>query len=547
MKRAYATIVSLLAACLAAVAQGQSDTTLTYQGELRQNGTPAVGEFDFRFSLWTAADAGSQVGPTQTLDNHQVTEGRFSAELDFGPDAFDNSARWLQIVVEGQTLSPRTPISRSPYAIQTRGIYVDPGGRVGLGGTLTPEMLTIRDEDANILLLSQGNDFGPKLTMRNTASGTTTVHGNVVFDDGGQVAAIGYVKPFIGPDGLQFSGASDVHMKITDTGRVGIGTLDPLADLHLAGDAYFVASETGTVHYVENTSSSLTSVAITGESAGATGIRGHSTRTSGATYGVLRTADGTSGTGVRGVAGATTGATVGVEGRSESGSGIGVYALGFAGGGTNYGVWAESRSPQGRGIYAVNTATSGNTMGVLGQVNSPSGWAGYFSGPAGSWNYFQRNVGIGVVTPSYLLHLASNSAAKPTSDRWTVSSDARLKRDITPIRGALDDLLRLRGVTYRWRDPEAQGGMEGVYTGMIAQDVEKVFPEWIDEDADGYKTLTIIGFEGLAVEALRELREEKDAQINQLRAENDSLRDRLAAVERAVTMLAVARNEETTR
>lgn len=64
--------------------------------------------------------------------------------------------------------------------------------------------------------------------------------------------------------------------------------------------------------------------------------------------------------------------------------------------------------------------------------------------------------------------------------------------------------------------------MSGVYTGMIAQEVERVFPEWIEDGPDGFKTLTVIGFEGLVVEALRTLREEKDAEIARLRAKKDA-------------------------
>lgn len=130
------------------------------------------------------------------------------------------------------------------------------------------------------------------------------------------------------------------------------------------------------------------------------------------------------------------------------------------------------------------------------------------------------NVGIGTNSPGFQLELSTNSAAKPTSNTWTISSDQRLKKNIQPIEHSLDRLLALRGVTYQWIDPASQGGMDGTYTGMIAQDVEQVFPEWVREDAKGYKTLTVIGFEGLTVEALRELREEKDEQINALRSQH---------------------------
>ncbi|MBI5525713.1 MAG: hypothetical protein HY897_05210 [Deltaproteobacteria bacterium] len=63
---------------------------------------------------------------------------------------------------------------------------------------------------------------------------------------------------------------------------------------------------------------------------------------------------------------------------------------------------------------------------------------------------------------------------------------------------------------------------------MIAQEVEKIFPEWVGADKDGFKDLTFRGFEALTVEAMRELK-----------AENDALKERLAALERAVAMKGV--------
>lgn len=148
------------------------------------------------------------------------------------------------------------------------------------------------------------------------------------------------------------------------------------------------------------------------------------------------------------------------------------------------------------------------------------------------------NVGIGVLNPTFQLHLSTNSAAKPTSSTWTISSDARLKKNIRTIDHALNDLLALRGVTYQWIDPASQGNMAGTYTGLIAQEVEPIFPEWISEDAEGFKRLTVIGFEGIVVEALRELRAEKDAQLDQLRSEKDAeIADLRARVEQLEKLL----------
>ncbi|MCB1009371.1 MAG: ABC transporter permease, partial [Acidobacteria bacterium] len=47
-----------------------------------------------------------------------VAGGRFMVDLDFGIEAFDGSARWLEITVEGETLAPRQPIASAPYAVR---------------------------------------------------------------------------------------------------------------------------------------------------------------------------------------------------------------------------------------------------------------------------------------------------------------------------------------------------------------------------------------------------------------------------------------------
>ncbi|HZM45927.1 MAG TPA: tail fiber domain-containing protein [Burkholderiales bacterium] len=88
---------------------------------------------------------------------------------------------------------------------------------------------------------------------------------------------------------------------------------------------------------------------------------------------------------------------------------------------------------------------------------------------------------------------------------WEHVSDARLKKDIAPIEGALERILGLRGVSFAWREPEKHGASPGRYMGMVAQEVERVFPDWVRDTPAGVKTLNPVGFEALAVEALREL------------------------------------------
>lgn len=128
------------------------------------------------------------------------------------------------------------------------------------------------------------------------------------------------------------------------------------------------------------------------------------------------------------------------------------------------------------------------------------------------------NVGIGTSAPSFLLHV-DGSAGKPGGGSWSVASDARLKTNVAELDGALAKLLELRGVTYEYKDPAAIHELEGEQAGFLAQEVERVFPEWVESGADGYKRLSIRGFEALTVEALRELRNEAAE-----RAERDAAR-----------------------
>jgi hypothetical protein len=120
-------------------------------------------------------------------------------------------------------------------------------------------------------------------------------------------------------------------------------------------------------------------------------------------------------------------------------------------------------------------------------------------------------------------------------------SDARLKQDVEPLQGALARLLRLHGVSYAWQEPAQFADQPGVQLGFIAQDVEEVFPEWVQTDEDGLKGLAMRGFEALTVESLRELHTrnqelsgqvlELTTQVQVLTTQVESLQRRCAALE----------------
>jgi Chaperone of endosialidase len=116
------------------------------------------------------------------------------------------------------------------------------------------------------------------------------------------------------------------------------------------------------------------------------------------------------------------------------------------------------------------------------------------------------------------------------SGTWSVFSDRRLKRDIAPIEHPLDKFLGLQGTTFEYVDPAQALATPGRRMGFIAQDVERVLPQWVSEDSRGYKLVTMQGFEALTVEAMRDLRAEKDAEITVLQDKLDSVQGKLDEV-----------------
>ena len=75
----------LLALLVASTANAQS---FTYQGSLKDGGSPANGLFNLDFALFDAASAGTQIGSTIMQNNVNVAQGLFTTELDFGAAAF---------------------------------------------------------------------------------------------------------------------------------------------------------------------------------------------------------------------------------------------------------------------------------------------------------------------------------------------------------------------------------------------------------------------------------------------------------------------------
>jgi hypothetical protein len=124
------------------------------------------------------------------------------------------------------------------------------------------------------------------------------------------------------------------------------------------------------------------------------------------------------------------------------------------------------------------------------------------------------------------------------------ASDERLKTNITTSPHGLADVLKMRGVNYQWKAPERGDQIE---LGLIAQEVESIIPEVVRTNSDGFKSIAYSNLIPLLVEAIKDLKREKDqemermvkahrAEIQQLKAENQEIRAKLDLLMQHMTL-----------
>lgn len=521
-------------------------TAFTYQGRLDDAGTPTTGPYDFEFRLFDAPVGGLQVGATQTANDLAVMDGLFTRLLNFGAQ-YNGAPRWLEIAVRPgasigayTTLAPRQALTGTPYA---QGVVLplsEAGATAGIGGT---PLFQLTDTGSGRVARFEAPSALANQTAVSVSSSddafaaqTTGTGGLAGLFAASNSAHAGQVLQ------AQSAGASDALFALTQVSGTGRAALFK---------NFNSTSLTPTVE-IENQSGLANTIGLYSHIEGFPSVGGFAASVKGAIN---------SGNFGIGVWGHHAGGGWGLFG--DTNTGVGVVA---SSGPTGHAAWFQGRvlmdgnllfEDEGDRITfpATSTATpppmiemfasgtaNADRMVIAHSPGTFSNWGLQYQDSPDKFNFVANGapvltvnlgggtVGVDTATPAFDLHV-NGTAGKPGGGSWAVASDARLKTNVRDLQGALERLLALRGVTFEFKDPAAINELPGTQTGMIAQEVEKVFPEWIAERPDGYKSLSPCGFEALTVEALRELRTEKDAQIEVLRAENTDLRARLEALE----------------
>ncbi len=116
----------------------------------------------------------------------------------------------------------------------------------------------------------------------------------------------------------------------------------------------------------------------------------------------------------------------------------------------------------------------------------------------GTNDFYIRGTGF-----ANLISLSKTTGDLTAAGNVTAYSDSRLKKDVEPIRDALDKVKQLSGYTFTRTDIDTNTRK----TGVIAQEVQQVLPEAVTQDQDGYMSVAYGNMVGLLIEAIKQLDE----------------------------------------
>ncbi|MGA2350805.1 MAG: tail fiber domain-containing protein [Terracidiphilus sp.] len=213
------------------------------------------------------------------------------------------------------------------------------------------------------------------------------------------------------------------------------------------------------------------------------------------------------------------------------------------------------------GLWALDDNTTGNYNAAsgawalapnsTGNYNVGVGYAaGYYNSPGasnnidiGNWGSAGDNgtvrIGSGGQTSFYVAGVNGVGVSgvpvyiNSNGQLGTVNSSIRFKEDVHDMAAASDGLMRLRPVTYRYKQPYADGSKPVDY-GLIAEEVAEVYPDLIVKDNDGQ--IQTVQYQKLTPMLLNEVQKEH-RQLEDQASTIQILEKRLAALE--ATLLSV--------
>jgi hypothetical protein len=137
---------------------------------------------------------------------------------------------------------------------------------------------------------------------------------------------------------------------------------------------------------------------------------------------------------------------------------------------------------------------------------------------------------ISMNSDGHITAVAVFATTLQSSDGLVQTSDKRFKKNVNSIDDALAKTEQLNGYTYNWNKlAKKQKGItsQEEQVGVLAQELEEVFPQLVKTDKDGYKAVNYAALTAVLIEAIKELSEE----VNTLKGENVALKAEVSKVD----------------
>ena len=351
-----------------------------------------------------------------------------------------------------------TGSSVGSVAVETERMRIDSSGRLGVGLTNPAGKICANSENNTATFLASGEIDNPSYPAYG--------FGGQNADNGSRGAGM-----YLPSDGiLAFATHGSERIRIREDGKVGIGTTSPTGALHVAG-----SGEDGGIRLIDSsTSGGSPNFEIIGKRqdgnnntafAANVYLAGHRTDAKVSNNKIL--------------------GTINFGGNHTDGSESNIsYAASIRGVASDS---FDSKSDMPTDL-TFNTGVQGrNRTGELAGQSNP--------GTERVRITSDGKIGINTASPSQALHVVGNILASGTI---TPNSDIAFKKDIEPLTNVLNKITQLIGVNFKYKDNNQKS------MGLLAQDVEKVFPELIQGE-EGEKSLNYMGLAGAIVEAIKEL------------------------------------------
>ena len=502
----------ILVAAVLLSASVLGETSISYQGRLDQAGHPYTGTVNLQFQVFDQAVGGSQVGPTLVLDDWPVSQGVFQVELDFGA-VFGGHPRWLEVGADGTILDPRQRITSSPNALALH---------------LPLVQVASSEPGSPLLKLTQsGTGQNGWFEIDNVGNAMSALEGQT----SGSGAAVVGVNRGMGAAGWFSVENPASPIRAFHAGTTGTGSAAHFWAVNPANNApvvYAANQGTGITGFFHSLNSTAATPALLVQTQGIQNAAYFRVENPSNNWYAVHGWTNGSGGGVYAQSTRPTGTSYSLRSHVVSADG---YA-GYFTGGRNYfqgNVGIAAVAPRQHlsiganlDLYSgnPNSPTRPSIRGSANDhliLNAVGAGAVFLNNESGSGGVYIRNGQGGDAARFFAdggFHI-QGEARKPGGGSWATLSDERLKTNVVALEsGTLERLLSLGSYRFHYNHEGRQRhGGEGEYIGFMAGEVEALFPQWISRDEDGYRLVAEQGFAALVVQALRELREEQQAEI----------------------------------